>query len=108
MPRIRMKTLAAGPSGTMHPGKEYNVSKQQADDLVAGRYAELVGDPVSSISSDGPANKEKAADAKKTEEERKGGEDDKEDDSEGGEDDKEDDGEGGEDDKEDDGEGGGE
>jgi hypothetical protein len=39
--RIRMKSLAAGPNGVRHVGRVYEVSQQEADDLIAGGYAEL-------------------------------------------------------------------
>jgi len=42
MPRVRMVSLSAGPSGVRQPGREYDVSEREAEDLVKGRYAYLV------------------------------------------------------------------
>jgi len=40
--RIRMKTVAAGPSGVLHVGQEVDLPDAQAQAFVAGGYAELV------------------------------------------------------------------
>lgn len=42
--KIRMKTLAAGPSGVMNPGVEYPVSQADGEALVSGGYAVEVKD----------------------------------------------------------------
>ena len=39
---IRMRTLAAGPSGVFMPSQEYDVPASEAKSLVAGGYAEAV------------------------------------------------------------------
>lgn len=38
--KIRMRTVAAGPAGTLQPGQEYEVPKEFGEALVAGGYAE--------------------------------------------------------------------
>lgn len=40
---VRMKTLAAGPEGNLEPGKDYTLPREQANQLIAGGYASLVG-----------------------------------------------------------------
>lgn len=40
--KIKMKKLAAGPDGVMHPGKEYDMSDATGKQLVDGGYAERV------------------------------------------------------------------
>jgi hypothetical protein len=41
--KIRMKSLCAGPSGVMIAGQEYDVSNEQAEELIRGGYAVRVG-----------------------------------------------------------------
>jgi hypothetical protein len=43
--KIKMNTLAAGPSGVKQPGKVYDVSEAEAKELVHGRYAQYVDAP---------------------------------------------------------------
>lgn len=46
--KIRMETLASGPGGSMHPGREYDVDDATGKGLVDGRYAvEVKGEPAS-------------------------------------------------------------
>ena len=40
--RVRMKTLAQGPSGKMRPGHEYELGAGEAKELIEGGYAEVV------------------------------------------------------------------
>lgn len=44
MPRIRMRTTAAGPSGCFVAGQVYTVSDAEAELLVAARAAERLAD----------------------------------------------------------------
>lgn len=43
--KIKMRTLAAGPTGAMEPGKVYNVDEKEAKQLVDGLYAKYVDAP---------------------------------------------------------------
>lgn len=43
---IKMIALAAGPGGTMHPGKTYPVDDQTAATLIDGGYAVYVAAPI--------------------------------------------------------------
>ncbi len=38
MVKVRIQTLAAGPDGVVRPNKVGNFTKEQAEQLVAGRY----------------------------------------------------------------------
>lgn len=40
---VRMKTLSAGPGGMRHPGQVVKVSREEADALVNGGFAEPAG-----------------------------------------------------------------
>ena len=42
---IIMKTMSAGPNGTMYQGKKYNVSEAEAKNLVDGGYAMYAEQP---------------------------------------------------------------
>jgi len=42
MPTVRMKSIYAGPSGQCGPGKTIEVGGDEAKELVAGGFAELV------------------------------------------------------------------
>jgi hypothetical protein len=42
--KISMKTLASGPNGVLRPGEVYNLSDEEAKQLIEGRYAEAVED----------------------------------------------------------------
>lgn len=46
MPKIRMKTMSAGPDGVMQQGVIYLVSAEEAESLVNGNYAEYVDRPL--------------------------------------------------------------
>lgn len=40
--KIKMFTLQAGPGGTRQPGRVYDVPTKEAEELIAGGYAEKV------------------------------------------------------------------
>lgn len=62
--KIKMRTLAAGPTGAMQPGKVYDVDAKEAKQLVDGLYAEYV---------DAPAVKEQPTEEKNESEGKKKG-----------------------------------
>jgi hypothetical protein len=39
--RIKMRTLASGPEGHIHPGTILELNEKEAKELIAGGYAEL-------------------------------------------------------------------
>ncbi len=39
--RIKMRTLASGPEGHVHPGTILELNEKEAKELIAGGYAEL-------------------------------------------------------------------
>lgn len=43
--KIKMITMSAGPEGSMHPGKTYDVDPKEGNALIEGRYAEAVDEP---------------------------------------------------------------
>lgn len=43
---VKMRTLSAGPSATLHPGQIYDRPEAEAKALVAGGYAEDMTPPV--------------------------------------------------------------
>ena len=44
--KVKMKVISASPNGVMEDGKVYRVSKEWADELIAGNYAEVTNEPV--------------------------------------------------------------
>ena len=42
--RVRMKSIYAGPNGTVLPGAEKELSKKEAEGLIAAGYAEKVAE----------------------------------------------------------------
>lgn len=43
--KVKMITMSAGPEGSMHPGKTYDVNQEEGQALVDGEYATLVSEP---------------------------------------------------------------
>jgi hypothetical protein len=50
--KISMKTLASGPTGVLRPGFVYDLPEEEANQLVAGRYAVEVEDPAPATGPD--------------------------------------------------------
>lgn len=59
MPKVKMKTLSAGPDGVMDIGKVYDVTAKEAKALIEGRYAEAVDEPKEAAEQEQPKDEEK-------------------------------------------------
>lgn len=46
MPKIRMRSTAAGPEGVLLADHEYEVNGERATPLVSGGFAAFVGQPI--------------------------------------------------------------
>jgi len=63
--RVRMLTLAAGPEGTLRDGQVYDLADDQAQDLLAGGYAEPVEGGPEAAAIEAPENTAQSTAAKR-------------------------------------------
>ena len=56
MPKVKMNTTYAGPSGSAQPGKTITVTEQEAKDLIAGKYATAIEPVETAVAAPPPEN----------------------------------------------------